>query len=75
MNMIDIETAETRRAVQRQPQEMGDFRLQKTGDGWELYIGERRVMTGLAFAQALQVIRGEFDVSALRRGELVQHGD
>lgn len=59
---------------QRQPQEMGDFRLQKTGDGWELYIGERRVM-GLTFAQALQVIRGEFDVSALRRGELVAYED
>lgn len=55
-------------------QDMGDFRLQKTGDGWELYIGERRVMR-LTFAQVLQIIRGEFDVDALRRGELVQHGD
>lgn len=54
---------------QRQPQEMGDFRLQKTGDGWELYIGDRHVM-GLTFAQVLQVIRGEFDAGALRRGKL-----
>lgn len=56
---------------QGQPPQLGDVRLQRVADGWELWIAERRVLSELSLKQALAIIRGEFDVDALRRGELV----
>lgn len=56
----------------RPPAKMGDMTVRRsTDEKWELLIDGRRVME-LTFPQALAIIRGELDVDALRRGELIE---
>lgn len=46
-------------------QDMDDFRLQKTGDGWELYVEGHKKCAGLTTRQVTELIRGELELSAL----------
>jgi len=59
-----------------QPPDLGDVEIKNAGaDGWQLWVKGTKACGGLTLPQVLQIIRGEFDVSALRRGEMVEHGN
>ena len=67
----------TGREQERQRSGMGLMRIQRApaGEGWELWHEDAGYLMPLTYQQMLAVIRNEFDVSGLLRGELVKVED